>query len=61
MSSFNPYHSFVPLSEAHRLQSNFIEITLRYGGASVNLLLIFRTPFPRITFGGLLLQSVSII
>ena len=30
-------------------QSNFIEITLRYGCSPVNLLHIFRTPFPKNT------------
>ena len=30
------------------LQSNFIEITLRHGCSAVNLLHIFRTPFPKI-------------
>ena len=37
------------------LQSNFIEITLRLGCSPVNLRLIFRTPFPENTSGGLLL------
>ena len=32
------------------LQSNFIEIVLRHGCSSVNLLHIFRTTFPRNTF-----------
>ena len=34
---------------------NFIEITLRHGCSPVNLLDIFRTPFPKNTSGGLLL------
>ena len=34
------------------LQSNFIEITLWYVCCPVNLLHIFRTPFPRSTSGG---------
>ena len=38
-----------------KLQSNFIEITLRRGCSPVNLLHIFRTPFPKNTSGGLLL------
>ena len=38
-----------------KLQSNFIEITLRRGWSPVNLLHIFRTPFPKNTSGGLLL------
>ena len=39
------------------LQSNFIEIALRHGCSPVNLLHIFRTPFPRNTSGWLLLNS----
>ena len=35
-----------------KLQSNAIEITLRYGCSLVNLLHIFRTPFPKNTSGG---------
>ena len=38
------------------MQSNFIEITLRHGCSPVNLLHIFRTPFPKNTSGGLLLR-----
>ena len=38
-----------------KLQSNFIEITLRYGCSPVNLLHILRTPFSRSTSGRLLL------
>ena len=34
---------------------NFIEITLRHGCSPVNLLHIFRTPFPKNTSGRLLL------
>ena len=41
-----------------KLQSNFIEIALRHGYSSVNLLHIFRTPFPKNTSGGLLLKKV---
>ena len=37
------------------LQSNFIEITLRHGCSLVNLLHVFRTPFPKSTSGGMLL------
>ena len=33
-----------------KLQSNFIEIVLRHGRPSVNLLHIFRTPFPKNTW-----------
>ena len=38
-----------------KLLCNFIEITLRHGRFLVNLLHIFRTPFPENTSGGLLL------
>ena len=38
-----------------KLQSIYIEITFRYGCSPVNLLLIFRTPFPKNASGGLLL------
>ena len=38
-----------------KLQSNIIEITLPHGCSPVNLLHIFRTPFPRNTSGWLLL------
>ena len=34
-----------------KLQSNFIEFTLWHGCSPVNLLHIFRTPFPRNTSG----------
>ena len=39
--------------------SNFIEITLRHGCSPVNLLHIFRTPFPKNTSGWLLLQPLQ--
>ena len=39
-----------------KLQSNFIEITLRHGCSLVNLLHIFRKPFLRSTSGWLLLN-----
>ena len=35
-----------------KLQSNFTEITLRHGCSPVNLLHIFRTPFPKNTSEG---------
>ena len=38
-----------------KLQSNFIEIVIRHGCSPVNLLYIFRTPFPKNTSGWLLL------
>ena len=40
-----------------KLQSNYIEIALRHECSPVNLLHIFRTPFPKNTFGGLLLYT----
>ena len=43
-----------------KLQSNFIEITLRRGCSPVNLLYIFRTPFPKNTSGGLLLNLINL-
>ena len=43
-----------------KLHSNFIEITLLHGCSPVNLLHIFRTPFPRNTSGWLLLQQLMI-
>ena len=39
-----------------KLQGNFIEITLRHVCPHVNLLHIFRTPFPKSTSGRLLLN-----
>ena len=42
---------------AIKLQSNFIEIALWHGCSPVNLLHIFRTPFPRNTSGWLLLYT----
>ena len=38
-----------------KMQSNYINITLRHGCSLINLLDIFRTPFPKNTPGGLLL------
>ena len=42
-----------------KLLCNFIEITLRHGCSLVNLLHVFRTPFPKNTFGRLLLNFVN--
>ena len=39
-----------------KLQSNFIEIALWHGSSSVNLLYVFRTPFPKNNSGRLLLH-----
>ena len=38
-----------------KLQSNFIEITIRHGCSPVNLMYIFRTPFLKNSFGWLFL------
>ena len=38
---------------------NFVEIALRHGCSPVNLLDIFRTPFPKNTSGWLLLLKVG--
>ena len=42
-----------------KLQSNFIEIALQHGCSLVNFLHIFRTSFPRSTYGWLLLGYLS--
>ena len=42
-----------------KLQSNFIEITLRHGCPPVNLLHIFRTPFPENTLEGCLCREME--
>ena len=39
-----------------KLQSNFIELTLRYGCSPLNLLHTFKTPFTKNSYGGLLLN-----
>ena len=44
---------------SRKLQSSFIEITLRHGCFPVNLLHIFRTHFPMSTFGVLLLYYAA--
>ena len=41
----------------NKVARNVIEILLRYGYSFVNLLIIFRTPFPKNTSGGLLLKN----
>ena len=49
-----PYRSVISI----KLQSNFIiETTLQHGCSSVNLLHIFRTPFYKSTYRGLLLAN----
>ena len=42
-----------------KLLCSFIEIKFRQGCSSVNLLHIFRTPFPKITSGGILLEAIK--
>ena len=42
-----------------KLQSNFMKITLLVGCSRVNLLHIFRTPFPKNTSGSLVLNVVN--
>ena len=42
-----------------KLLYNFIEIVLRHGRSSVNLLHIFRTPFPKDISGGLRLAYLK--
>ena len=42
-----------------KLLCNFIEMALRHGCSPVNLLQIFRAPFPKNTSGGLLLSLRS--
>ena len=44
-----------PMPKCDFIENNFIEITLRHGCSPVDLLHIFRTPFPRNTFEWLLL------
>ena len=45
----------MPKCGSIKLQSSFIEITLRHGCSPVNLVHIFRTPFPKNASRGLLL------
>ena len=52
----HPYRSAISI----KLQSNFIEITLRHGCSPVNLLYIFRTPFLKNTSGRLLLNMFNL-
>ena len=40
-----------------KLRRNLIEITLRHGCSPVNLLHVFRTPFTKNAYGGLLLYK----
>ena len=49
----HPYRKKISI----KLLSNFVEITLRHVCSHVNLLRIFRTPFPKNTSGWLLLKT----
>ena len=44
-----------------KLQSNFIEITLWHGCSPINLLHIFRTPFPKNTSGRSNFESCDVV
>ena len=46
----------MPKCDFNKVASNFIEIALRHGYSPVDLLHIFRKPFPRNTSGWLLLD-----
>ena len=46
----------MPKCDFNKVASNFIEITFPHGYSPVNLMHIFKTPFPRNTSGGLLLS-----
>ena len=48
----------MPKHDFNKVESNFTEIALRYECSPVNLLHIFRTPFPKNTSGGLLLPTI---
>ena len=45
----------MPKCDFNKVLCNFIKIALRHGCSPVNLLHIFRTPFPKNTSGRLLL------
>ena len=55
-TGYHPCRSVISI----KLQSNFIEITLRHGYSPVNSLHIFRLPFCRNTSGWLLLRLISL-
>ena len=48
----------MPKRDFNKVALHIIEIALRYGCSPVNLLLIFRAPFPKNTSGRLLLSIV---
>ena len=54
-----PKCDFNKVAKQSKLQGNFIEIALRYGCSPINLLHIFKIPFPKNTSEGLLLVMVS--
>ena len=49
----------MPKCDFNKVARNFIEITLRHGCSHVNLLHIFRIPFPKNNSGGLLLSDTE--
>ena len=55
-SNFTGEHQY-QTTISFKLLCNFIEIAPRDGGSPVNLLHIFRIPFPKNTFGGLFLTK----
>ena len=50
------FWKYVANLQGAKLQRDFIEMVLWNGCSPVNLLNIFRTPFPKNTLGGLLLN-----
>ena len=59
-SKFTGEHPFRSVFSI-KLQSNFIEIALRHGCSPVNLLHIFKKPFPKNTSGWLFLNLLFIL
>ena len=53
----HPYRSVI----SKKLLCNFLEITLRHGCSPINLLRIFRTPFPKNSSEGLLLERIFML
>ena len=47
----------MPRDDFNKVQNNFTEIKLRHACSPVNLPYIFRKPFPKNTFGGVLLSG----
>ena len=54
----HPCQSMISGVKVLKLLCNFIEVALRHGCSSVNLMHIFRTPFHKKTSGRLLLESI---